>query len=129
MSSPRFPSLTNAKSRDVPEANTLFHRIVVAEDIGLEDIVSDDPVTVPDTVGAGTNGTDLEANLTLDIHPPQPSYDPQNYSETSRAHGGTHDQGMEVHGCPTATNVIPEQHIGVHSGGINTQQEIDIAVV
>ncbi len=109
-----------AKSRSL---TTFFHRIVVAEGIDLEDVISDAPVTVPGAVGTSP---DLDANLTLEFHPPQPSYDPHSYAERSRADARAQNQSREILGSPNA--VTQEQDVGVRNGEPHIEEDMDFAV-
>lgn len=116
--------LGGTKSRSLTSSCRL---VVVSDAVGLEDITSDIPVTVPGAIGAGPDleanltGPDLETNLTFDIRPPQPSYDPQSHAERSRANARAQHQGMEVSDPPTATHAIQEQDVGVRGGDAHTE--------
>lgn len=82
-------------------------------------------MTVPSAVGTGP---DLEANLTLGIRPPQPSYDPQSHAERSRASARAQGEGMEVPNSPTGAYAVAEQDIGVRRGDPDTEEDLDISV-
>ncbi|KAL9066248.1 MAG: hypothetical protein Q9161_007705 [Pseudevernia consocians] len=97
----------------------------VADGIDLEDVTSNAPVTVPDIVDTSP---DIEADLTLDLHPPQSSHDPQNHTERSRVNARAQNQGMEVPGSPTVTHSMQEQDVGVRDGDPHVDEEMDVSV-
>lgn len=78
--------------------------------------------------GAAGTGPNVEANLTLDIRPPQPSYDPQNHAERSQANARAQMQGMEVSGSPTAAHAMQEQDVGVRNSDHHIEEGTDISV-
>ena len=104
---------------------SLSYRVVIADGIDLEDITSDTPVMSPGAVGTGS---DLEANLTLGIRPPQPSYNPHNHFERSRANSRAEYQVTDVSGSPTAAHGLREQDDGVRSSDDYVEQGMDITV-
>lgn len=122
-----FPSnlhgcLRGPKSRSL---TSFSHLVVVSDAIDLEDIVSDAAVAVPDNLGTNL---DPEANFTIDVHPPQPSYDPQNHAERSQAHSRAQNQSSEVFAIPTATHATPEQDVGVRNEDPYIEEGMDIAI-
>ncbi len=78
--------------------------------------------------GAVGTSPDLEANLALGIHPPQPSYNPQSHADRSRANARAQDQSLEVSGSPTAAHATQEQDVGVRNGEPHIEEEMDVAV-
>lgn len=80
---------------------------------------------VPGAVGSDP---DLEANLTLGVRPPQPSYDPRNHAERSRVNSRAQNEGMEVSRLSAPAYVMPEQDVGVHNEDPHTEEGMDAAV-
>ena len=74
---------------------------------------------VPDTVDTSP---DVEANLNLELHPPQ------NHIERSRVNPRAQNQGMEVLDTPTAAHAMQEQDVGVRNGDPLVDEELDFAV-
>ena len=108
----------------------MCYLVGVAEGIDLGEIISDPLVTVPDAVGTGP---DLEANLTLEIRPPQPSYDPhasQSHAESSRASAPAHGPGMEVPDGPPpiGARAMQEEDVAVCNNDHHIEEGVDIAV-
>ena len=108
-----------------PIADIVRHRIVVAEGIDLENIIPDAPVTVPGAVGTSP---DLDASLTLELHPPQPIYDPQSHAERSWADARAQNQSREFSGSPNAAHATQEQDVGVRTGEPHIEEDMHVAV-
>lgn len=114
------PCTRSAKSRQL---TSFCHRIAVADGIDLEDVISDALVPVP---GAVATEPDLEANLTLQLRPPHPVYDPHDHAARPRAHTPVENQGTEVPSSSTLTDAMPEEDVGVHSGHSHVGGDMDI---
>ncbi|CAD6590898.1 MAG: hypothetical protein ASARMPRED_005096 [Alectoria sarmentosa] len=98
---------------------------VVADGIGLGDITSDTPVTLPGDLGTGL---DLEANLTLDVRPPHPSHGPLSHAERPRVSTGAEHQSTEISGSSAAPQTMPEQDIGVRDGDRHIEEDMDLTL-
>lgn len=77
---------------------------------------------------AADDGTDLEANTTLEIHPPQPIYDPQNHTERPCANARAQYQSTEVSGQSVGDQSMPEHEVGLHNTDNHVEENMDIAV-
>lgn len=71
---------------------------------------------------------DLEANLTLEVCLPQPSYDPQDHAERSWAHVGAQDQSVEVDGVYTAVDAMPELDVGIRNDDPHIEEGVDYTI-
>ena len=107
------------------QSQQLTYQVVVADGIDLADIVSDTPVMVPGAVGTGL---DFEANLTLDIPPPQPSYDPRNEAERFRVNTQALSRSTEVPKPSAAAQTISEQDVGVRNDDSHTGEGMHVDV-
>ena len=79
---------------------------------------------VPEAVDMGPG---LEANLTLEVRPPPPTYDRQNHTERPWANAGVQYQTSGVSSQSAAAQTIPEHGLGLHNGD-HYMEEMDIAV-
>ena len=109
----------------VVQSQQLTYRVVVADGIDLADIASNTPVTVPEAVGTGP---DLEANLTLHIPSPRPSYDPRNQAERFRVNTQAQSRSTLVSGPSAAAQTISEQDVGVRNNDSDTEEGMHVAV-
>ena len=75
--------------------------------------------------GAAGAGPDLEADLTLEVHPPQPMYDPQNHTEMSWTNVRAQYQSTGVSGQYAAAQMMPEQDIGLRNGDHHIEDDMD----
>ena len=78
--------------------------------------------------GAVDIGPDLEANLALDVHRPQPTYDPQNHTERSWANSPTQSRSAEVSGQSAAVQTVAEQDVGLRNDDRHTEEDMDITI-
>lgn len=78
--------------------------------------------------GAAGTGPDLEADLTPEIRPAQPSYDPQNHAERSRVNTRAQNERTEVLISSTASHAMPEQDVGIRSGDHHIEGGVDVEV-
>ena len=74
--------------------------------------------------GAVGTSPDLEANLTLEVRPPQAIYDPQDHAERSRAHARAQNPSTEVSGISTTAHALPEQDAGVRNGDPHIEEDM-----
>ena len=77
--------------------------------------------------GAAGAGLDLEADLTLEVRPPQPMYDPQNHTEMSWTNVQAQYQSTDVSGQSAAAQTMPEQDIGLRNGDHHIEEDMDTA--
>lgn len=108
-------------------ANRTLPTAVVADDVELQDNISDAPIT-PDAAGAAGTGPDLEANITLGLRRPQPSHAPPNRAARLRANARAESQGTEDSRSATPTAAMPEQDVGVRSGLPQIEEHMHTAV-
>ena len=78
--------------------------------------------------GAVDIGPDLEANLTLDVRRPQPTYDPQNHTERIWANSPTQRRSAEVSGQSAAVQTVAEQDVGPRSDDSHIEEDMDITI-
>ena len=86
-------------------------------------MVSDTVVTAPDAAS-----TESDLNATLEIRPPQPSYDPHSHTGGSRTIAQAQHESTEISGQTVAAEIEPEQEVGLHRGDHHIEEDIDIAV-
>ena len=79
-------------------------------------------------VGAVGIDPDLEANLTLDIRHPQPTYDPQNHTERYWANSSTQHRSAEVSGQSAIVQTIAEQDVGIRNHDPHVEEDMDITI-
>lgn len=77
---------------------------------------------------AADDGIDFEANTTLEIHPPQPIYDPHNHTERPCANARAQCQSTEVSGQSVGAPSMPEHEVGLHNTDHHIKENMDIAV-
>lgn len=77
---------------------------------------------------AADDGTDLEANTTLEIHLPQPIYDPQNHTERPCANARLQYQSTGVSGQSAGAQSIPEQGVSLRNTDHHVEENMDIAM-
>ena len=80
---------------------------------------------VPEAVGTGP---DLEANLTLDIPSPQPSYNPRNQAERFRVNTQAQSRSTQVSEPSAAAQTMSEQDVGVRKNDSHTEEGMHPAV-
>ena len=73
--------------------------------------------------GAADLGPDLEANLTLDLRRPQPTYDPHHHTERAWANSPIQRRSAEVSGQSAVVQTVAEQDVVPH-----IEEDIDITV-
>lgn len=95
------------------------------DDLGLEEISSDPPATLPKDIGIGP---DLEANVTLNARLPHGGVDPDNGLERSQADPRAYNLRMEVPVPSSAAEPIPEQDAGVRINDSHSEGETHIAM-
>ena len=78
--------------------------------------------------GAADIGPYLEANLTLDVRRPEPTYDPQSYTESSWANSPTQHRSAEVSGQSAAVQTIREQDVVFHNDDRHIEEDMDITI-
>lgn len=78
--------------------------------------------------GAADLGPDLEANLTLDVRRPEPTYDPQNHTARSWANSPAQRRNAEVSGQPAIVQTVAEQDVGLRSDDGHIEEDMDIAI-
>lgn len=78
--------------------------------------------------GAVDNGPDHEANITLDVRRPQPTYDPQSHTERSWANPPTRHQSAEVPGQSAAVQTVAEQDVGPRNDDSHIEEDMDITI-
>ena len=110
---------------NVVHSQLLTWRVVVADGIDLADIASNTPVMAPEAVGTGP---DLDANLTLDIPSPQPSYDPRNQAERFRVDTQAQRRSTRASEPSAAAQTISEQDVGVRKNDSHTEEGMHPAV-
>lgn len=99
--------------------------VVVTDGVDLEETVTDALVTVPE---AADDGTDVEANTTLEIPPPQPIYGPQNHMKRLWANARAQYQGTEVSGQPVGAESMPQHELGLRNTDHRAEENIDTTV-
>ena len=78
--------------------------------------------------GAVDIGPDLEANITLDVRRPQPTYDPHNHTERSWANPPTRHQGAEVSGQSAAVQTVTEQDVSPYNDDSHIEEDMNITI-
>ena len=78
--------------------------------------------------GAVDIGSDLEANLALDIRRPEATYDPQNHTERSWANSPTQRRSAEVSGQSAAVQTVAEQDIRPRNDDSHIEEDMDIII-
>lgn len=78
--------------------------------------------------GAADISPDLEANLTLDVRRPQPTYYPPNYTEGSWASSPTQHRSAEVSGQSAVVQTITGQEVGPRNDDCRFEEDMDITV-
>ena len=78
--------------------------------------------------GAVDVGPYLEANLTLDVRRPQPTYDPQNHTERSWANSPAQRGSAEVSGQSAAVQTVAEQDVGSRNDDSHIEEDMNITI-
>ena len=122
-----FPPNLHRRSITVksPELTCLCHLVVVADSFDLGNIVPDTPITVPGAAGADP---DLEANLTLEVRPPQPTYDPQHRTDGSSMYAEARYRTAETSDQSAAGQMMPGYETNVHNGDHYIEEVADTTV-
>ena len=78
--------------------------------------------------GVAVAGPDLEIDPTLEVRPPQPTYNPHDHTERSRASTRAQYQGMEASGHTAAAQAMPEQEGDLRNGDRHVEEDMDVTV-
>lgn len=137
---------SRSRSAKRPELTCFCHLVVVANSFDLADIIPGTPSTVPGAVGAGSDledvipdtsftvpgaigaDSDLEANLTLEVRDPQPTYGPQTYTERSWVYAQAQYPNAETSGHSAAGETMLGQEATLHNGEQYIEEGADITV-
>ena len=78
--------------------------------------------------GAVDIDPDLEANLSLNISRPQPTYDPKNHTERSWAVSPTQSRSAEVSGHSAVIQTFAQQDVGFCNHDHHIEEDMDITI-